>query len=113
MWLRGRIRAFYLISVLMMIGCGPARPDAKAIQQQLSGAVPLQSSLQQVSDYLNKQKIEHSDYLRDADRGYLIKAMVRDRSKWSLVRTDCGIEFRFDKDGHLLKYEVREHYTGP
>jgi hypothetical protein len=96
-----------------MIGCGPAKPNAKMIQDQLARDVPLQSSLKQVLDYLNAQKIEHSDYLRDGNSGHLIEAVVRDQSKWSIVKTSCGIKFWFDADGHLLKYQVREEYTGP
>jgi hypothetical protein len=113
MRLRERIQRCYLIGVLLLIGCGPAKPNAKVIEQQLAKAVPLQSSPQEVLDYLNREKIEHSDYLRDGSRGHLIEAVVRDQSRWSIVKTSCGIKFRFGEDGRLLKYEVREEYTGP
>ena len=113
MRLRARIRTFSLIGVLAMMGCGPAKPNGKLIELQLARAVPLQSRPQQVLDYLNEQKIEHSGYQRDSGRGHLIEAIVRDESKWSIVKTDCGIKFWFDEDGRLLKFEVREEYTGP
>jgi hypothetical protein len=113
MWLRETIKGCSLAIALLMMGCGPVSPNAKAIEQELARAIPLRSNPKQVLEYLNEQRIEHSDYQRDGDRGYSIKAVVRDQSKWSIVKTDCGIAFRFDNDGHLLAYKVLERYTGP
>jgi hypothetical protein len=89
------------------------RPNAKAVEHGLANAVPLQSSPNQVLDYLSVRKIEHSQYLRDPVQGNSILAVIRDQSKWAIVRTDCGIVFRFDNHDRLIAYDVRERYTGP
>ncbi|HEY1160670.1 MAG TPA: hypothetical protein VGE83_08575 [Terracidiphilus sp.] len=73
----------------------------------------MQSTPAKVIEYLNIKKIGHSEYARDAKEGNLIRAFVRDKSKWDLVRTDVAIEFRFDDHDQLVSYEVREHFTGP
>jgi hypothetical protein len=98
---------------LLLLGCGQARPNAKAVERHLAKAVPLQSTPAQVLVYLNGQKIEHSQYLRDAVQGNSVQAVIRDMSKWDIVKTDCGIVFRFDDHDRLVAYDVREHYTGP
>ena len=103
----------YLLCVLMLLGCGPAKPNAKTVERDLAKTVPLQSTPAEVLNYLTAQKIEHSQYVRDAARGNLIYAVIRDQSKWDIVKTDCGIVFRFDNHDRLVSYDVREHYTGP
>jgi hypothetical protein len=113
MFLRARIRIPYIIFALLLLGCGPAKPDAKAVERDIAKAVRLQSNPMQVLDYLSEQKIEHSQYLRDAAQGNTIQAVVRDRSKWDIVKTDCGIVFRFDNHDRLVAFDVREQYTGP
>jgi hypothetical protein len=110
---RAGARAPYLFCVMMFLGCSHARPSAKDLQRDLAESVPLQSTPGQVLDYLTAHKIEHSQYVRDATQGNLIHAEIRDQSKWDIVKTDCGILFRFDDHDRLLSYEVSEHYTGP
>jgi len=73
----------------------------------------LHSSVAQVIDYLDAQKIQHSEYLPDAVRGNSIQAVVRDHRRWAVVKTDVGIVFRFDGHDRLASYEAAEHYTGP
>jgi len=113
MSIRAGIRTSYLLCVMMLLGCGPAKPNAKDIERDLANSVPLQSTPAQVLDYLTAQKIEHSQFIRDATQGNLIHAEIRDQSKWNIVKTDCGILFRFDDHDRLISYEVSEHYTGP
>jgi len=67
----------------------------------------------QVNEYLSARKIDHSESAKNAIEGKLIRAAIRDGSKWDLVRTDCFIVFRFDDQDRLVSYEVREVYTGP
>jgi hypothetical protein len=43
----------------------------------------------------------------------LIYAVIRDQSKWEIVKTDCSIVFRFDDHDRLVSYNVSERYTGP
>ncbi len=113
MSIRAGMRTSYLLCALILTGCGPAKPNAKAVERELAKAVPLQSTPAQVLNYLTVQKIEHSQFLRDAAQGNLIHAVVRDQSKWDIVKTDCSIVFRFDDHDRLVAYDVRERYTGP
>jgi hypothetical protein len=103
----------YLLSCLLLSGCWSAKADPKAVERRLAAAVPLQSAPGQVLDYLNSQKIEHSEYLRDATHGNSIKAMIPDKSKWTMVKTGYSVLFRFDSHDRLVGYEVRPAYTGP
>jgi len=113
MSIRAGIRTSYLLCVLMLLGCGPAKPNAKDIERDLARSVPLQSTPAQVLDYLTVHKIEHSQYVRGAADGNLIYAAIRDQSKWNIVKTDCAIVFRFDDHDRLISYDVRDRYTGP
>jgi len=79
----------------------------------LAKAVELQSNPTQVLNYLSGQNIEHSAYIRDHEKGSSITAIVRDHSKWNIVKVNCGIVFNFDNNDRLTSYEVREHFTGP
>jgi hypothetical protein len=110
---QARVGIPLVLCSFLLIGCGPARPNAEDVRQDLAKALPLQSTPSQVIDYLSREKIEHSEYLRDPMQGNSIKAAVRDKSKWNIVKTDCCILFRFDEHDRLVAYEVRERYTGP
>lgn len=102
-----------LLSCLLLVGCGGGKADPKAVEQRLAKAIPLQSSRSQVLDYLDGHKIEHSEYLRDVTRGNSIKAMIRDKSRWGLVKTNYSVVFRFDDHDRLVSYDVSPAYTGP
>jgi len=108
-----RIRAGCFLWGLLLVGCGPARPSAEVVKRDLSTAVPLQSTPAQVLTYLTRQRIEHTEYNRDARQGNLIHAVVRDRSRWNIVKTDCSITFHFDDRDRLVAFDVREWLTGP
>ena len=113
MILRCAFRIASLLCCLLLLACGPASPNAKDVERDLAKAVPLRSTPVQVLDYLREQKIEHSQYLRDAVQGNSIQAIIRDTSKWNIVKTDCGIVFRFSDHDRLVAIDVRERYTGP
>jgi hypothetical protein len=110
---REGIQTASLLCSLLLVGCGPAGPNAKDVERDLAKTLPLQSTPTYVLDYLNRGKIEHSQYVRDAVQGNSIQAVIRDQSKWAIVKTDCGVVFRFDDHDRLIAYDVREHYTGP
>lgn len=103
----------YLLSCLLLAGCWSAKADPKAVERRLAAAVPLQSAPSQVLDYLDSHKIEHSEYLRDATQGNSIKAMIRAKSRWALVKTNYSVVFRFDGHDRLVGYEVDPAYVGP
>ncbi|MGI9072742.1 MAG: hypothetical protein ACR2JB_15855 [Bryobacteraceae bacterium] len=86
---------------------------SKIVEQRLAAAIPANSTAAEVLDYLNGQRIEHSQYLRNATNGNSIKAMIRKPSRWSLVKTDYAVIFRFDERDRLIAYHLRPAYTGP
>jgi hypothetical protein len=80
----------------------------------VASAVPLQSMSDEVIDYLDRQKIEHSGYLCDLSQGNTISAVLpRDSNPWALIKTDYRIVFHFDGRDRLTKSEIYETYTGP
>ena len=77
-----------------------------AVEQKLAKAMPPQSTLAQVLDYLNGEKIEHSQYLHDPSSGNSISVIIRRKSSWTLVRTDYSIIFYFDDRDRLVRYDL-------
>jgi hypothetical protein len=102
-----------LLSSLLLLGCGPMKTDAKVVERRLTSTIPLQSTPVQVLGYLNSEKIEHTQYVKDTTQGNSIKAMVRDKSRWGIVKTNYSVIFRFDDQDRLIGYDVRPAYTGP
>src|SRR5437899_4316406 len=102
---------FLLLGGFVLLGCRSMLTNPEAVKQQLLAAVP--STPTQVLDYLNKRKIEHSEYLRDPVEGNSIKAILRDQSKWSIVKMNYSIVFQFNDQDRLIAYVVRPAYTGP
>jgi hypothetical protein len=84
------------VGALLLSACGTADTDVAAVEQQLAKAMPPQSTLAQVLDYLNGEKIEHSQYLHDPASGNSIGFIIRRKSSWTLVRTDYSIIIYFD-----------------
>ena len=109
----------FLSSVICLLlcqffwGCASAKNDQKVLERHLGAVVPLQSTSDQILEYLNREKIDHSKYFRNASDERVIEAVIRDRSKWASVKTDYGVVFRFDQSDRLTAYEVHLKYTGP
>jgi hypothetical protein len=98
----------------LVLGCGHTPTDAKAVKQRLAAAIPPQATPAEVLDYLNSQKLEHSQYQQDLATGRSIRSGIRETPSWfTIIRTDYGIVFRFDDHDHLVGYDVTPRYTGP
>ena len=111
--LRRRVEITGSLGLLLLVGCVSQEAKTKAVEQRLTTGVPLQSTPTQVLSYLESQRIEHSPYQRDAMKGNSIKAAIREKSGWNVVRTDYGIVFTFDDHDHLTHVDVQPWYTGP
>ncbi len=114
--------SFYLLCLLgcglLAVHCGPGsageRSEMAAIEQQIAAALPLQSTSEQVLEYLDREKIEHSESVQRASDGRVINAIIRHgRTQWRIVYTDYAIVFRFDADNRLVAREVKPARTGP
>jgi hypothetical protein len=101
------------ISCLLLLGCGRAPTDTNAVKQLLAAAIPPQATPAQVLDYLDNQKLEHTPYRQDVRTGRSIQSAIRDKRKFTLIKTDYGIVFHFDDHDRLVGYDVTPYYTGP
>jgi hypothetical protein len=97
-----------VVPAYLFCGCQSTKMTAKDQAQYLEQAIPTQSSPAQVIAYLDSENVAHSGYA-----GNSISAVVRDKSKWDIVRADYGIEFKFDEKNQLSAVVIKEHLTGP
>jgi hypothetical protein len=95
------------------VGCAPEQPQTKDIQQRFVTAIPLQSSPAQVIQYLQSQKIEHSEYRRDSLSGNSIEAYIRDKPRFNIITASYSITFRFDDHDRLSDITVKQNLIGP
>jgi hypothetical protein len=102
-----RLHITGLLACLLLAGCAHTKPDPEAVKQQLMSAIPLHSTQTQVLDYLNKQKIDHSPYRYDQDKGNTIDAAVFIKSTRNIVDPTYSVEFRFDKYDRLVECDVQ------
>lgn len=102
------------LAVCMILpGCGPARVDAHTIQQKLAKDVVLGSSSSQVLDYLSREKIEHSTYIRNPHTGNTVLATIPSKEpSWTVIKTSYRVLFRFDKHDRLTSFNVLPVYAG-
>lgn len=101
-----------VVSCLLVLACGSGNVNSAAIEKQLAAAIPPGATVDHVVEYLNLEKVEHSEYRRDATPR-TISAMIRDESRFALVKTSYQIVFHFDEHDRLVSYSVRPVYTGP
>jgi hypothetical protein len=104
------IAAYSILTLLALsvVGCRSERIAAKKQAEEVKQSIALQSTPQEVIQYLDAKKIQHSTY---ADNN--ITAIVRDNSRWAIVKADYGIVFQFDEGDRLSTINIREHLTGP
>lgn len=107
-------RVPFVLSCVLLVGCGTAKVDRRVVAENSVQGIPLQSSPAEVQDYLNSHKIKHSEYFRDAVKGNLIQAFVPyEPLEWKVVYTSYDIDFRFNDYNRLIAKEMHERYTGP
>jgi len=103
-----------LLSLTLVLGCSSTEESTKtAISKRFEAAIPQGEASDRVLAYLDSQRIEHSQYLRQTKDGNVILAVIRDKSQFNVVRTDFGISFQFDGQNRLIRYEIKPQYTGP
>jgi hypothetical protein len=109
-----KLQVSCVLGCLLLSGCSPAIKERAALAMNVASRAQLQSTPDQVLDYLNNQKIEHSQYQRDAAKGNMISAVLRhDSTPWALIKTDYKIVFHFDGQNRFTRSEIYEVYTGP
>jgi hypothetical protein len=103
---RLRIEVAGLLGCLLLSGCGPTQKDPGGVEKQLKLAVPLHSSPAQVIEYLEHQKLAHSQYHHDETYGNVIEMEISVKTKRDLVDPSYDVLFLFDNRDQLAKYQV-------
>src|SRR4051812_47525437 len=108
------MRFAFAASCLLLCACGCAKPDPVALKQQLDAAIPQHATSLQVLAYLDREKIDHSQYLQLAGNPRSISATIRAPAKSSCTSSDsASVIFQFDDHDLLTRFDVRPGYTGP
>jgi hypothetical protein len=112
--------------VVTIAACG--KPESKvdvmtaeALKADISKAVPMGSSADDVIQFLENRKIEHSPLVDQANMKHMgfdpnvqtISAIIRNVERKGLVSGDLAISFRFDRAQKLSDFDVKSVYTGP
>lgn len=98
---------------LLILGCKSTNAGPKAEAEAIAHSIPMESTPEQVKAYLDELKIEHSQYQKNSIGDGVIEGILRDSSKWEIVRTSYGVVFQFDDKKHLRSIKIEPHYTGP
>jgi hypothetical protein len=99
----------YLIFVPLLVALvayvhGIQRVDPQKLDRSISQSLSPGTDKATVVEFLDSNHIPHSEYFADYRR---IDANIP-RSTLGLVNGQIHIEFRFDEDGKLVKYELHE-----
>ena len=104
----------FLVALLLICGCSERRTQSARVadmKKMIASEIPLGSSEPQVADFLQRHKIDHSQFM-PATR--TIYAIIRDQSTgFAIVRSAIQMEFHFDVSSKLDDYAVKEVFTGP
>lgn len=88
--------------------------DVATVKQQISEHLPLGSSKEEVERYLDQRSLPHSYTGESPDDRYRnTEAAIIPASKGAIVRGDIQVIFKFNDQGQLASYTVRELFTGP
>jgi methyl coenzyme M reductase subunit C-like uncharacterized protein (methanogenesis marker protein 7) len=112
LWKTKKALIAYMLSVLL--AClvayihGIQRVDSRKLDRLISQNLPIGTDQATVMKFLDSNHIPHSEYIREYKRMY---ADIP-KSTIGLVNGQIHIEFRFDEEGRLVKYELHELFPG-
>ncbi len=90
--------------------------DVASVERDIRDHISLGSSKGKIESYLDQRGIQHS-YIEQSNGAPEYErtetAMIRGASHKGLVRGDIQILFKFDDQGRLTHYSVKEILTGP
>jgi hypothetical protein len=90
--------------------------DIPTVDEDIRDHVPMRASRIEVESFLDRRGIQHSYVDQMPGRpedSRTESAMMRGPSNGRVVRRDIQILFRFDDQGRLTHYTLREVLTGP
>jgi hypothetical protein len=85
---------------------GHDKMNAETMREQVAGAVPTGTGVDDVIKFLDSKRIYHSSL-----DGGIVRGIVREARKGWFVSTSILLEFHFDSSKKLTRYTVREEYT--
>ena len=110
----GRTIAFaFVLAIGGAVTTGCERPDPQKIRREIDAAIPSGSTKRVVSAYLSNRGSDYLVFTSPSDGKTYIQAMLRDHSRWQLIKLDYRVVFRFDGDDRLSGDEVKAAFTGP
>ena len=99
-----------LLSVVVLASCSPVGKQMGPTEAQVKGWIQQElaigSGKQEVLTFLQRHRINYSEVDSRIVAGV-------GSTKNFLTRSDIQIEFRFDSEGKLASYVVKEVITGP
>ena len=99
-----------LLSVVVLVSCSPVGKQVGPTEAQVKGWIQQElaigSDKQDVVMFLQRHRINYSEVDSQIIAGV-------GSTKSFLTRSDIQIEFRFDSEGKLASYVVKEVFTGP
>jgi len=104
---------------VLFSGCRSAEPSADEMRKLIAAQLPLGSTKDQVSAFLDSRSISHSDiepfFELDAEhRRVETRIMTASlRYKYRLLKSQLYMVFNFDDHDRLIKYDVKDVRTGP
>ena len=96
--------------VLHLGACIPKKLTVAAVDQYISGAVPVGTEHSRVAVILDSLRLEHSAF--DQKSRTIVARMPDDRKRVIVKRTFL-ITFVFDAEGKLASHTAKEAFTGP
>ncbi len=102
----------YLLFIFLLIALaayvhGIQRVDARKLDRLISRSLPAGSDKVEVIRFLDSNHISHSEYFSEYRRiyGSIPKSTI------GLANGNIFIEFRFDENGKLVRYELDEVFS--
>jgi len=87
---------------------GVHRVDPQKIDRQIRAGVPVGSDATEVITFLDSNRIAHFEYLPQ----FRNLGAIVPNSTIGLAKSFIYIDFRFDENGKLVLYKVRECFEG-
>ena len=108
-----------LLSLILGLAYKKRRPETKlavaTVEKDVRDHLAIGASRIDVETYLESRGIHHS-YVEQspiAQNRHTETALIRGTSQTWLIRGDIQILFKFDDEGRLTRYSVKEIFTGP
>jgi hypothetical protein len=101
-----------VLAAAFLLGCQVRPRTENDVRRTLERQFPLGTQKEYIRESLNKQNVLNSD-CKLSDGNCLLAKISGGNQELNIVRTDFGIDFRFNAQNQLVAIKVKPHYTGP